>query len=88
LRGGMTEDRNSAQLAAEREHQQDLHRRLLSIIELLHGLPVGEAEHTLNEAKRIMKSVVLVDAKGPGHAELVGRLSEWFGTEMGPGSVQ
>lgn len=61
------------------EHQADLHRRVVSIIELLDGLPVGEAEHVLNETRRIMKTIVQIDTAGPGFAEMVRQYYQAFG---------
>lgn len=78
------EEAAAAQAAAAHEHKADMHRRLVAIIELLHGLPVGEAEHLLNEAKRNMKAIVAVDATGPGFAEMVRTFHAMFGNSPPP----
>ena len=61
------------------DHLADLHGRVVAIIELLNGLPVGEAEHVLQEASRIMKTIIQVDTAGPGFAEMVRQYYQMFG---------
>ena len=61
---------------------KEKHRKLLEVVELLHGMSVADAEHLLMTVRNLIKVGSYVDATGPVHKSVVAEFNAAFGEDL------
>ena len=61
---------------------KEVHRTALKIMELMHGMPVAQADHLMSEVKRLLHMTTFVDVTSAAHSELVQSYNQQFGEDV------